>query len=115
MSAKQDTPEMTREQIEEAAAALGLVVKKQATERSRPAPFTEADSDRLAWIAANARPAHSPCLCGCGELTKGRFAPGHDAILKSRLSQTPGEQARQIEAAMGWPAKEPEIKEEASK
>jgi hypothetical protein len=113
MSAKQDTPEMTREQIEAAAAALGLVVKAQPTERSRPAPFADTPEDkaRLAWIAANARPALSPCLCGCGELTKGRFAPGHDAVLKSRLAQTPGDQARDIERAMGWPDKEPEVKE----
>ena len=26
------------------------------------------------------------CLCGCGNQTKGgRFLPGHDAVLKSRL------------------------------
>lgn len=99
--------DLTEAQIRAAAEALGLTVRAAKSERSRPAPFGDEDSDRLTWIAAHARPALSPCLCGCGEMTKGRFAPGHDAILKSRLSQTPGQQARDIETAMGWPAKEP--------
>lgn len=43
------------------------------------------DADRAAWVAANARPAISTCLCGCGGTTKGRFVPGHDAKLKVAL------------------------------
>ena len=44
--------------------------------------------EEAAWVAQNARPAESPCLCGCGRTTKTRFAPGHDAVLKSRLART---------------------------
>ena len=43
------------------------------------------DADTAAWVAAHARPAVSRCLCGCGESTKGRFFPGHDATLKMQL------------------------------
>lgn len=50
--------------------------------------FTPIEADTLAWIAAHARPAVSPCLCGCGEQTKSRFFPGHDATLKERLKAT---------------------------
>lgn len=35
-----------------------------------------------------ARPAIAACLCGCGTMTKSRFAPGHDATLKERLKAT---------------------------
>lgn len=39
-------------------------------------------------LADNARPALAPCMCGCGEVTKGRFYPGHDATLKAALNVT---------------------------
>lgn len=50
--------------------------------------WTALPADRAAWIAANARPAIASCLCGCGETTKGRFFPGHDATLKETLKVT---------------------------
>ena len=50
--------------------------------------FPVLNEKKAAWVAANARPAMAPCLCGCGTLTKGRFAPGHDATLKVTLSNT---------------------------
>jgi hypothetical protein len=46
------------------------------------------DADLAAWVAEHARPAESQCLCGCGGTTKGRFVPGHDALLKERLAAT---------------------------
>lgn len=49
---------------------------------------TPVEADRLAVVLANARPAESNCLCGCGNLTKGRFFPGHDAVLKAQLGVT---------------------------
>lgn len=56
---------------------------KAKTPRFAPLP-----ADRAAWVAANARPAVAPCLCGCNGTTKGRFMPGHDAVLKATLEQT---------------------------
>ena len=45
-------------------------------------------AETASWVRANARPAVSPCLCGCGGETKTRFVPGHDAKLKSLLTAT---------------------------
>ena len=72
-------------------------------------------SDAVAkWVAENARPAEAPCLCGCGGTTKGRFVPGHDALLKETLRATLGERggkggsaaakrsARKALATFGW-------------
>ena len=47
--------------------------------------FPALTGERLAFVVANARPAVSRCLCGCGGTTKGRFVPGHDATLKEHL------------------------------
>jgi hypothetical protein len=47
--------------------------------------MSDADAARA---AATARPAINPCLCGCGETTKGRFTPGHDALHHQRLLAT---------------------------
>ena len=60
----------------------------EAKKEPRFLPLTDEES---VWVAAHARPASAPCLCGCGELTKGRFFPGHDARLKERLRATLGE------------------------
>lgn len=49
---------------------------------------TPLSGEQAKAILAVARPALAPCLCGCGELTKGRFYPGHDATLKSDLHYT---------------------------
>lgn len=57
--------------------------------------WTPLGTEEVAAIAKNARPAVSPCLCGCGGSTKGRFVPGHDATLKETLKVT---------AASGTPA-----------
>lgn len=49
------------------------------------APLTEAEATEALRVA---RPAVSACLCGCGQMTKSRFAPGHDATHKERLKAT---------------------------
>lgn len=54
----------------------------------KPPRFVAMDAAAAAAIAATARPAINPCLCGCGQTTKGRFFPGHDALLKERLKAT---------------------------
>lgn len=59
--------------------------ERNAERDARLGPLT---GERLAFVVENARPAQTPCLCGCGELTKGRFFPGHDAVLKTRLAAT---------------------------
>lgn len=56
----------------------------------------------LAKIAKMARPAESPCICGCGGTTKGRFVPGHDAVLKERLKATKTPAAEAVLRQMGW-------------
>lgn len=60
---------------------------KQTKEEKQKAHVMEV-GDRLAWVAANARPAKTNCLCGCGKETKTRFFPGHDALLKRDLAAT---------------------------
>lgn len=47
-------------------------------EREEALALAHAELDRLV-------PALRPCGCGCGATTKGRFVPGHDAKLLSRL------------------------------
>lgn len=45
------------------------------------------------------------CLCGCGDLVTGRFRPGHDAKLKSRLfsaARLGDQDALATITAMGW-------------
>jgi predicted nuclease with RNAse H fold len=53
--------------------------------------------------------ASRDCRCGCGGRTRGRFMPGHDAKLRSRLlkairgsDHTEAEAARAEFAALGW-------------
>lgn len=85
--------------------------KQERDERARAKSlerFPALDAERMAWVEANARPAISPCLCGCGELTKSRFAPGHDATLKEQLKNTvaaggeSGELAQSAIQKFGW-------------
>lgn len=67
--------------------------------------FTPLPVERTAWIAANARPAVSSCLCGCNGTTKGRFVPGHDATLKESLKASAAagdENATAALATFGW-------------
>lgn len=79
-------------------------VEKKATKKT----WEALPADRAAWVAAHARPAIASCLCGCGETTKGRFFPGHDATLKETLKATAaagGEAGISAEAALatfGW-------------
>lgn len=82
MGAKTESKTAPTEPVAEAKPA-----KKTKEERSLER-FPVLDPTSAKWIADHARPASSPCLCGCGVLTKGRFAPGHDAILKERLTNT---------------------------
>lgn len=55
------------------------------TPKAKTPKWQPLDADTAAWVAVHARPATSPCLCGCGNETKGRFFPGHDATLKMKL------------------------------
>lgn len=74
--------------------------KKEKKPRFVPLP-----ADRAAWVAANARPAVSRCLCGCGGETKGRFVPGHDATLKEALKagvEAGCEDSKAALATFGW-------------
>lgn len=48
-------------------------------------PFTDAEATEADRVA---RPAIAACLCGCGTMTKSRFAPGHDATHKERIKAT---------------------------
>ncbi|MED7929320.1 hypothetical protein SMD20_34095 [Nonomuraea sp. LP-02] len=46
----------------------------------------------MAKTTAPAKPAKktvepTPCLCGCGENSKGKFRPGHDARMCSQLAK----------------------------
>lgn len=76
--------------------------KVTARERKSKERFPSLSKDALADIATRARPALMPCICGCGTMTKSRFAPGHDAILKERLKNTDSPAAREIEKTLGW-------------
>lgn len=95
----------------EKVAAEKAAAKAEAAESKRREKLaTHAiEGDTLQWIADNARPAVTPCLCGCGETTKGRFFPGHDALLKRTLTATieTGDEAAvtlatQAMATFGW-------------
>jgi len=105
-----DPSEMTKEELLAHVAAL-TATKAAANGAKREAARRELviGDERLAWVVANARPAESDCLCGCGGKTKGRFVPGHDAKLKSELMATAefgtDEQKAQANAALatfGW-------------
>lgn len=78
-----ETPE--EEAAPEAAPKQTAAERKTARSLDRFPVLSEQDAT---WIAEHARPAISPCLCGCDTPTKGRFAPGHDAMLKERLVNT---------------------------
>ncbi len=81
---------------------------KQTTKKARV--WTPLTTDEAKQAALVARPAIAPCLCGCGETTKGRFSPGHDATHHRRLiatAQAGGAAAKHAEAALaafGWDA-----------
>lgn len=131
MASTTEAPVLTKRQIaaaEKAAvkaaeAAAAAEAEKVATEKAAvKAAAKEAkrietltthaiEGDSLQWIVDNARPAVSACLCGCGETTKGRFFPGHDALLKRTLQATieTGDEAavtlaNQALATFGWDA-----------
>lgn len=96
---KSDAPVETPEVPEEP-----KLTKKQEKQQARVL-----DAATAAWVQAHARPAVGLCLCGCGSETKGRFFPGHDALLKERLRATvelaEGEAKASAEAALatfGW-------------
>jgi hypothetical protein len=79
---------------------------------AKPEPKAKPDhrmtTEAAKWVAENARPRESSCLCGCGGLTKTRFVPGHDALLKRSLAATAeskGAAAKHAKAALetfGW-------------
>jgi hypothetical protein len=59
------------------------------------------------------------CLCGCGQMTGGgRFRPGHDATLKSRLVKACADGRTRVKAAatlteMGWASYIPKVEKPA--
>jgi hypothetical protein len=74
-----------------AQAEIARLTAELATAQAKTTPRTAQTplaNDRAAWVASHARPAVAKCLCGCDGETKGRFVPGHDAVLKSRLAAT---------------------------
>jgi hypothetical protein len=93
-----ETPEVETEVALEETRDGKLTAKQRKSIERFPA-IDEADLDALALVA---RPAISPCICGCGTPTKSRFAPGHDATLKERLKNTESAAARAIEETLGW-------------
>ncbi|MDE2103044.1 MAG: hypothetical protein KGL39_37715 [Patescibacteria group bacterium] len=66
------------------------------------------DIRRVKRVKDLARPAEAECLCGCGSLTRGRFAPGHDAQLRRSLRATveaggeAGKVAKQVLKELDW-------------
>lgn len=83
--------------------------ERRATKKMEIQESRVMDSALVNWVATHARPALAPCLCGCGGETKGRFVPGHDALLKVRLEATAalGSETQQQDAhaaltAFGW-------------
>lgn len=79
------------------------------TRNTETGKFDALNATQLKSLIANARPALAPCLCGCGNTTKGRFYPGHDATLKAALhvTETKGNPAARKHAkaaliAFGW-------------
>jgi hypothetical protein len=82
--------------------------EQTATKAAKADRFVALSTDQAKAIATTARPAVTPCLCGCGGTTKGRFVPGHDATLKETLKATVkggGAAAKHAQAALetfGW-------------
>jgi hypothetical protein len=77
----------------------GKITAKERRSLDRFPALSDEEQSALVLVA---RPAVNPCLCGCGTLTKSRFAPGHDATLKERLKNTDSETARAVESTFGW-------------
>jgi len=91
------------------AEAQAATTKPKQTKADKQKAHVMEVGDRLAFVAANARPAKAACLCGCGNETKTRFFPGHDATLKRDLAATVahGTEEAQAEAKIalakfGW-------------
>jgi hypothetical protein len=91
-SAELNTEEQLRAELARLQAELAAT-KAKAADPKHPALSDE----EAAWVLANARPAEAACLCGCGGVTKGRFVPGHDAVLKSRLARTAAQDTGQTD------------------
>jgi hypothetical protein len=93
MASKTSTPESAELTAEETLLAevarlkAELAASKTAPRKSR-STATPLTADEAEAASLTARPAVAPCLCGCGETTKGRFFPGHDAVHKARLIAT---------------------------
>lgn len=95
----------------EAALAAATTTKAKTTKQDKQKAHAMETGDRLAFVVANARPATTSCLCGCGGSTKTRFVPGHDALLKRDLAATAAHgtdeakaQAQTALAVFGWAA-----------
>lgn len=104
MARKTNTAAVVAENTE--ATTTETPVEETATKTKAPKKAWDTLTDeRIAWVAAHARPAVSQCLCGCEGETKGRFAPGHDATLKAHLSahaEKGNETAQAALATFGW-------------
>lgn len=110
---------MTQVITETPAATTTEATEPTTTEETTTTETTKTKKEKRTWtpmstevakaVLATARPALAPCLCGCGETTKGRFFPGHDATLKETLKATvtngtPAAKrvATEALAAFGW-------------
>lgn len=94
MSENQATPARLERDTAALSWLAALLGADSATEAAR---LLNQDGPRDAWLGWAARQAarpatrsDRPCSCGCGETTKSRFAPGHDARLVSQLAKRDG-------------------------
>lgn len=67
-----------------------MTTKNTTTTKTDAQDVLKAAEARIAELEAKLKKAQGnktfyACQCGCGQSTQGRFAPGHDAKLKSRL------------------------------
>lgn len=104
-----EVTELERLRAELDVATAELAHARATVARATTTRWTALDAEAVTVIRDRARPALAPCLCGCGETTKGRFYPGHDATLKETLKATivrgegdAPEIAREAMAGMGW-------------
>lgn len=80
-----ETEEAANEALSGAAKVVNMAQRQKENEKK-----TEAKKKRTSGLpelpklpkTKKDRPEH-PCECGCGEMTKARFAPGHDSYIRA--------------------------------
>lgn len=103
MRVNKQTDETTKAAPKAKAERKPKAAPKAEPKAAKPAPGKLTDEERAqvrAWAHEELNrlvPATRPCGCGCGLQVSGRFAPGHDAKLVSRLVEE--ETARRLAKA----------------